>query len=96
MAEKLLSGSDEIESLFNPDLYIADLFSLLDEINSVIGGEFVLNNKTKPLSFSHNGHVVPLISPASGIKSFGVLQPVRRTDCVDPLRLMIWDEAEIH
>lgn len=96
MAEKLLSGSDEIESLFNPELYSADLFSLLDEIYSVIGGEFVLNNKTKQLSFSQNGHVVPPISVASGIKSFGVLQRLIQTDCVSTFKLLIWDEPEIH
>ena len=60
MADKILSSSDELSDLFNHDLFGTDYSSQLDEINSVIGGEFILNNKTKQLSFKENGHVVPL------------------------------------
>lgn len=47
MAEKLLSGSDDLIGLFNQEYYGEDYRDQLEEINSVIGGEFVLNNKTK-------------------------------------------------
>jgi hypothetical protein len=96
MAEKLLSGSDDLIGLFNQEYYGEDYRDQLEEINSVIGGEFVLNNKTKQLSFNQNGHVVPPISVASGIKSFGVLQRLIQTDSVSTFKMLIWDEPEIH
>lgn len=96
MADKILSGSDELSELFSHDFYDVDYSGQLAEINSVIGGEFVLNNKTKQLSFKQNGHVVPPISVASGIKSFGVLQRLIQTDSISTFKMLIWDEPEIH
>lgn len=96
MADKILSSPDELSDLFNHDLFGTDYSSQLDEINSVIGGEFILNNKTKQLSFKENGHVVPPISVASGIKSFGVLQRLIQTDNISTFKMLIWDEPEIH
>ncbi len=96
MADKLLSSSDELSDLFNHDLFGSDYSNQLDEISRVIGGEFVLNSKTKQLSFQENGHVVPPISVASGIKSFGVLQRLIQTDSVSTFKMLIWDEPEIH
>lgn len=96
MADKILSGSDELSELFSHDSYDVDYSVQLAEINSVIGGEFVLNNKTKQLSFKQNGHVVPPISVASGIKSFGVLQRLIQTDSISTFKMLIWDEPEIH
>jgi predicted ATPase len=96
MADKLLSSSDELSDLFNHDLFGSDYSNQLDEISTVIGGEFVLNSKTKQLSFQENGHVVPPISVASGIKSFGVLQRLIQTDSVSTFKMLIWDEPEIH
>ena len=96
MADKILSSSDELLDLFNHDLFGSDYSTLLDEINSVIGGEFVINSKTKQLSFKENGHVVPPISVASGIKSFGVLQRLIQTDSISTFKMLIWDEPEIH
>lgn len=96
MADKLLSSSDELSDLFNHDLFGSDYSDELNEISTVIGGEFVLNSKTKQLSFKENGHVVPPISVASGIKSFGVLQRLIQTDNVSTFKMLIWDEPEIH
>lgn len=96
MADKILSSSDELLDLFNHDLFGSDYSTQLDEINSVIGGEFVINSKTKQLSFKENGHVVPPISVASGIKSFGVLQRLIQTDSISTFKMLIWDEPEIH
>lgn len=95
MAEKILSSSDDM-GLFHQDFYGVDYRNQLDEINTVIGGEFVLNNKTKQLSFNQDGHVVPPISVASGIKSFGVLQRLIQTDSISTFKMLIWDEPEIH
>lgn len=96
MADKILSSSDELSDLFNHDLFGMDYSSQLAEINSVIGGKFILNNKTKQLSFNENGHVVPPISVASGIKSFGVLQRLIQTGNISTFKMLIWDEPEIH
>lgn len=95
MAEKILSSSDDM-GLFHQDFYGVDYREQLKEINTVIGGEFVLNNKTKQLSFNQDGHVVPPISAASGIKSFGVLQRLIQTDSISTFKMLIWDEPEIH
>ncbi len=96
MAEKILSGSEELTEPFNQEFYKEDYHNLLEEINSVIGGEFVLNNRTKQLSFNQNGHKVPPISVASGIKSFGVLQRLIQTNSISTFKMLIWDEPEIH
>lgn len=96
MAEKILSGPDDLTGLFNQEFLGDDYRNQLDEINSVIGGEFELNNKTKQLIFKQNGHAVPPISVASGIKSFGVLQRLIQTDSISTFKMLIWDEPEIH
>lgn len=96
MAEKILSGSEDLIGLFNQEFLGDDYHNLLDEINFVIGGKFVLNNKTKQLVFKQNDNVVPPISVASGIKSFGVLQRLIQTDNISTFKMLIWDEPEIH
>lgn len=96
MAEKILSGADDLMGLPNAGPYGEDYRELLESINSVIKGEFILNNKTKQLSFEENGHAVPPVSVASGIKSFGVLQRLLQTESVSTYKLLIWDEPEIH
>lgn len=96
MAEKILSSSDDLTGLFNENLYGDNYRNQLDEIDSVIGGRFVLNNKTKQLVFKQNGNIVPPISVASGIKSFGVLQRLIQTDNISTFKMLIWDEPEIH
>lgn len=55
-----------------------------------------LTIRQNQLSFNQNGHVVPPISVASGIKSFGVLQRLIQTDSVSTFKMLIWDEPEIH
>lgn len=93
MAEKILSGSEDIIS---GGLFEEDYGRQLAEIGSIIGGKFVLNNKTKQLSFNQNGHTIPPISVASGIKSFGVLQRLIQTENISTFKMLIWDEPEIH
>lgn len=96
MAEKLLSGPDDIFGLYENELFGTDYRDQLNEINAIIGGEFVLNNKTKQLSFNQDDHAVPPVSVASGIKSFGVLQRLIQTDSISTFKMLIWDEPEIH
>lgn len=96
MAEKLLSSRDDLMELFGWEYYDEDYRNQLKEINAVIGGQFVLDNKIKQLFFKQNGHNVPPVSVASGIKSFGVLQRLLQTGNLSPSRMLIWDEPEIH
>ncbi|MDE7388263.1 MAG: ATP-binding protein, partial [Muribaculaceae bacterium] len=95
MAEKMLSISEEFMELINDT---AEMYSsLLETINSTMGGEFVVDAKTKQLTFNQgNRHVVPTLSVASGIKSFGVLQRLIQTGNISTSKMLIWDEPEIH
>lgn len=96
MAEKMLSASDEFMGLFDDNISVESYSSLLETINSTMGGEFVVDNKTKQLTFKEDGHMVPPISVASGIKSFGVLQRLIQTSNISTSKMLIWDEPEIH
>lgn len=96
MAEKILSVSEEFMGLLDENIASDSYLPLLDTINSIIGGEFILDSKTKQLSFNQDGHIVPPISVASGIKSFGVLQRLIQTGNVSTFKMLIWDEPEIH
>lgn len=92
----MLSSAEDLTGLFSQEIYGEDYRNQLDEISSVTGGEFVLNDKAKQLAFKQNGNVVPPISVASGIKSFGVLQRLLQTDSISTFKMLIWDEPEIH
>ncbi|MBD5355704.1 MAG: ATP-binding protein [Bacteroides sp.] len=90
MAEKLLTTYD----LFNAD-YHAQTYAYQLE-RSIIGGEFVVDSKTKQMSFIDNEHEIPVVSVASGIKSFGIMQRLLRTNQISTAKMLIWDEPEIH
>lgn len=94
MAEKMVNMQGYAGTLFDSLLPWRD--SLLSEISAVAGGEFVVDNKTRRLTFSRGGHPLPPLSVASGIKSFGVLQRLIQVDAVSPSRMLVWDEPEIH
>lgn len=96
MADKILSGSEDLAGLYNQDSYGVDLRNQLDAISKVIGGKFELNNKTKQLAFNQDGHMVPPVSVASGVKSFGVMQRLIQTDSISTFKMLVWDEPEIH
>lgn len=91
MAEKLFS-----QSYYIPDLFAADLSSLTREISAIIGGEFTVDEKSREMFFSENGHNIPPVSVASGVKSFGILQRLLKTNCISTSGILIWDEPEIH
>lgn len=93
MAEKILSTQDDgLFDLFSTENYK----SLLDEISELIGGDFVVDKKTKQLFFKQNGNSIPTVSVASGIKSFGVLLRLIQVDCVSTSKMLVIDEPEIH
>lgn len=96
MADKILNSSGEYEGLLSDQPEWENFQPLLRYIESAIGGEFVVDQKSKQLSFIQNGHKVPPVSVASGIKSFGVLQRLIQTDNVSTSKMLVWDEPEIH
>lgn len=93
MAEKILSTQDD--GLFG-DFNTVSSQSLLNEINSLIGGDFAVDKKTKQLFFKRDGNHIPAVSVASGIKSFGVLSRLIQTDCASTSKMLVLDEPEIH
>lgn len=95
MAEKILSSEDDLLGLFN-SFNSTDNQSLLNEISSLIGGDFSVDKKNKQLFFKQNGINIPTVSVASGIKSFGVLLRLIQTDCVSTSKMLVFDEPEIH
>ena len=40
--------------------------------------------------------MVPPVSVASGVKSFGVMQRLIQTDSISTFKMLVWDEPEIH
>ncbi len=85
MAEKITSNqqTDENEELLN-------------EICSLIDGDFKIDKKDNQLYFHKNGNKIPTVSVASGIKSFGVLLRLIETDNISPTKILVLDEPEIH
>lgn len=96
MAEKILSVSDDFLDLFYDSNSIENYASILKTINSTMGGKFEVDAKTKQLTFNQNHHLVPPLSVASGIKSFGVLQRLLQSGNISTSKMLIWDEPEIH
>lgn len=94
MAEKILISHDEL-GLFEEYNTLKD-GPLLDEINSLIGGDFQVDKKNKQLFFKQNGKKIPTVSVASGIKAFGVLLKLIQNDCVSTSKMLVLDEPEIH
>ena len=94
MAEKILISHDEL-GLFEEYNTLKD-GPLLDEINTLIGGDFQVDKKNKQLFFKQNGKKIPTVSVASGIKAFGVLLKLIQNDCVSTSKMLVLDEPEIH
>ena len=94
MAEKILISHDEL-GLFEEYNTLKD-GPLLDEINTLIGGDFQVDKKNKQLFFKQNGKKIPTVSVASGIKAFGVLLKLIQKDCVSTSKMLVLDEPEIH
>ena len=94
MAEKILISHDEL-GLFEEYNTLKD-GPLLDEINTLIGGDFQVDKKNKQLFFKQNGKKIPTVSVASGIKAFGVLLKLIHNDCVSTSKMLVLDEPEIH
>lgn len=93
MADKLLNPYDESPSLFDIN---NEYKSLIKIINNLIGGDFAVDKENKQLHFNREGYHIPTVSVASGIKSFGVLLRMLKTDCISNSKMLVLDEPEIH
>ena len=92
MAQKLTDISTNFPNLLTPD----DIRSLHAKINEVIKGEFQVDDTSRQIDFVSEEHIIPTISVASGIKSFGVIQRLLETENLSSEKILIWDEPEIH
>lgn len=72
----------------------------LDEISSIIGGEFKYDEHTQRLVFCQGNQKaaegLDVLNVASGIKSFGVVQTLLKVGAIGPKKMLIWDEPENH
>ncbi len=78
------------------DPYQEDHSAQLEAIEQIISGKFEVDESADELAFVHNGHAIPPLSVASGIKSFGVLQRLLFGGNISTSKILIWDEPEIH
>lgn len=76
--------------------YERGLFSNTKQIESLAGGRFKFDNKSKNLYFEKDGKLLSPINVASGIKSFGVIQMLLEIDAINENKILIWDEPENH
>lgn len=93
MADKILRDTFEEENFFSESKNFREI---LDSIQHIIGGSFKVQSKTNKLFLQEGKVLVPSVSVASGIKSFGILQRLIQTDNISPFKIIIWDEPEIH
>lgn len=66
------------------------------EINSITGGRFVFDSKSKTIYWEKNGMKYSPVNVASGIKAFGVLEILTATQAINENKILIWDEPENH
>lgn len=67
-------------------------------LEDIMGGQFMFDNDSKTLKFSHNDINLDLspINIASGIKTFGLIQILLETQVIGSNKILIWDEPENH
>ncbi|MFK7780601.1 MAG: AAA family ATPase [Candidatus Gracilibacteria bacterium] len=68
---------------------------IIDEIISIISGEFKKNKQGK-FYYDKEGKDIPLQNIATGIKSFGIIQVLLQNCYLNEYRLLVLDEPEIH
>lgn len=81
--------------------YVADEKDVyLDEISSIIGGDFKYDENTQRLVFCQGNQKIAegldVLNVASGIKTFGVVQTLLKVGAIGPKKMLIWDEPENH
>lgn len=71
--------------------------NLLKQINTIISGEFYFNPQKDNFYFTKKGvGNVEAINTATGIKSFGIVQLLIKSNFINPKNIIIIDEPENH
>lgn len=79
-------------------LFLDDEFedTILKEIQKIIDGNIVYDNKQRDFIYSKNEKNISIKNTASGIKSFGILQLLLENDILNQNSILIIDEPENH
>ena len=79
-------------------LFLNDEFedTILKEIQKIIDGNIVYDNKQRDFIYSKNEKAISIKNTASGIKSFGILQLLLENDILNQNSILIIDEPENH
>lgn len=90
---------DIAQKLYNFRFSVANTFFHTDEtrdIDTITGGHFGFDEDNKQLFWEKDQRRFQVINVASGIKSFGMMQMLESTNCINEKRILIWDEPENH
>ena len=79
-------------------IFLNDEFedTILKEIQKIIDGNIVYDNKQRDFIYSKNEKAISIKNTASGIKSFGILQLLLENDILNQNSILIIDEPENH
>ncbi len=69
---------------------------LINELNSIIDGEIIYDDKDKNFVFKKEQEYIPIKNTASGIKTFGIIQLLIGNGFLGNDSLFIFDEPENH
>ena len=97
--------NDKLKISFYEDdfLEIADVFTnvdikgLFEKLSEIVGGKIKYLKKEKDFAYITNtGQKHSSLNTATGIKSFGIIQMLLKSDLIDERSLLILDEPEVH
>lgn len=97
--------NDKLKISFYEDEYldIADIFTNIDvkglfqKLSDIVGGRIKYLKKEKDFAYiTTNGQKHSSLNTATGIKSFGIIQMLLKSDLIDERSLLILDEPEVH
>ncbi|OCL85166.1 hypothetical protein AAW30_00310 [Arcobacter porcinus] len=79
-------------------IFLNDEFedTILKDIQKIIDGNIVYDNKQRDFIYSKNEKAISIKNTASGIKSFGILQLLLENDILNQNSILIIDEPENH
>ncbi len=96
---------DKLKISFYEDefLDLADVFTDIDikglflKLSDIVGGRIKYLKKEKDFAYiTENGQKYSSINTATGIKAFGIIQMLLKSDLIDERSLLILDEPEVH
>lgn len=90
---------DIAQKLYNFRFSVANTLFHTDEtrdIDTITGGHFGFDEDNKQLFWEKDQRRFQVVNVASGIKSFGMMQMLESTNCINEKRILIWDKPENH